>query len=81
MIDLFAGPGGLGEGFSQYPNGGHRGFRIALSIENDPFAHRTLTLRAFAAPTFLNRRWSLFWFHLGLNRLRPNSKLHAQGGG
>jgi DNA (cytosine-5)-methyltransferase 1 len=48
IIDLFAGPGGLGEGFTQLRD--QRGrpiFRIALSIEMDEFAHRTLQLRAF----------------------------------
>lgn len=44
IIDLFAGPGGLGEGFSTY---GKNRFRIALSIEKDPIAHRTLRLRSF----------------------------------
>lgn len=44
IIDLFAGPGGLGEGFSSYDEGR---FRIALSIEKDPVAHRTLRLRSF----------------------------------
>lgn len=48
IIDLFAGPGGLGEGFSRFPIGQKKKpFRIALSIEKDPFAHKTLTLRAF----------------------------------
>jgi DNA (cytosine-5)-methyltransferase 1 len=48
VIDLFAGPGGLGEGFSRHPLGSTtKTFRIALSIENDRFAHETLTLRAF----------------------------------
>ncbi len=46
IIDLFAGPGGLGEGFSSRVDG-LRPFRIAVSVEKDPFAHRTLTLRAF----------------------------------
>jgi DNA (cytosine-5)-methyltransferase 1 len=47
IIDLFAGPGGLGEGFASLLD--HRGnpfFEIGLSIEKDPIAHRTLTLRA-----------------------------------
>ncbi len=48
IIDLFAGPGGLGEGFSALgkPEGRPR-FDIHLSIEKDPIAHRTLELRSF----------------------------------
>src|SRR5579863_6830373 len=48
VIDIFAGPGGLGEGFCSLlsPNG-KRAFKIALSIEKDQFAHQTLTLRSF----------------------------------
>lgn len=47
IIDLFAGPGGLGEGFSApYRDGRPSRFRIALSIEMDPVAHQTLELRA-----------------------------------
>ena len=46
IIDLFAGPGGLGEGFSSEVSG-ERPFRIGVSVEKDPFAHRTLSLRAF----------------------------------
>jgi DNA (cytosine-5)-methyltransferase 1 len=48
IIDLFAGPGGLGEGFSRWLNpSGQRAFRIFRSIEKDPSAHATLRLRAF----------------------------------
>ena len=48
IIDLFAGPGGLGEGFSSLCDSkGRRRFRIALSIEKDPSARQTLRLRAF----------------------------------
>jgi DNA (cytosine-5)-methyltransferase 1 len=49
VIDLFAGPGGLGEGFSRLESGRdrRRPFRIALSIEKDKGAHRTLWLRCF----------------------------------
>lgn len=48
IIDLFAGPGGLGEGFSIFrkDNGIHP-FKIKLSIEKDPDAHKTLLLRSF----------------------------------
>jgi DNA (cytosine-5)-methyltransferase 1 len=48
IIDLFAGPGGLGEGFmSVTDDNGKRAFNIALSIERDEHAHKTLTLRSF----------------------------------
>lgn len=47
IIDLFAGPGGLGEGFASLRgHGGKAFFEIGLSIEKNPVAHRTLTLRA-----------------------------------
>jgi DNA (cytosine-5)-methyltransferase 1 len=47
IIDLFAGPGGLGEGFASVEDSeGQPVFRIALSVEKDPIAHRTLLLRA-----------------------------------
>jgi DNA (cytosine-5)-methyltransferase 1 len=47
VIDLFAGPGGLGEGFSSLRRDGEQVFKIKLSIEKDFFAHQTLQLRAF----------------------------------
>ena len=48
IIDLFAGPGGLGEGFtSVVDKKNNRFFEIALSIERNEFAHKTLTLRSF----------------------------------
>lgn len=43
VIDLFAGPGGLGEGFSREES---VRFDIAISIEKDGMAHETLRLRA-----------------------------------
>ena len=45
VVDLFAGPGGLGEGFSSLSEG--RSFDILVSAEMDPFARSTLRLRAF----------------------------------
>lgn len=45
VVDLFAGPGGLGEGFSSLSGG--RSFDILVSAEMDPFARSTLRLRAF----------------------------------
>lgn len=47
VVDLFAGPGGLGEGFASFVEGGHSPFRIGISIEKEASAHQTLTLRAF----------------------------------
>jgi DNA (cytosine-5)-methyltransferase 1 len=48
IIDLFAGPGGLGEGFTSVVDANNeRFFKILLSIERDDFAHKTLTLRSF----------------------------------
>lgn len=48
IIDIFAGPGGLGEGFSAYLTPQKkRPFNIVLSIEKDTYAHQTLTLRSF----------------------------------
>lgn len=47
IIDLFAGPGGLGEGFSSVLNKSERIFDIKLSIEKDNEAHKTLELRSF----------------------------------
>lgn len=48
VIDIFAGPGGLGEGFSKYRNPyDAMCFNVKLSIEKEEFAHSTLRLRAF----------------------------------
>ncbi len=45
VVDLFAGPGGLGEGFAAY--NGEICFDIVLSIDKDPVACQTLQLRHF----------------------------------
>ena len=48
IIDLFAGPGGLGEGFMSIKNKkGYSIFNIELSIEKEPNAHKTLVWRSF----------------------------------
>ena len=48
VIDLFAGPGGLAEGFSSVEDiNGNRAFKIALSIEKETAPFNTLRLRAF----------------------------------
>ena len=48
VIDIFAGPGGLGEGFSAFrTDAGENPFRIGLSVEKEKDAHETLRLRSF----------------------------------
>ena len=47
VIDLFAGPGGLAEGFSACRAEGRNEFRICFSVEKDQHAHSTLELRSF----------------------------------
>lgn len=50
VIDIFAGPGGLGEGFSSFSPSSKHGFRpfeLAVSAEMEKSAHATLRLRAF----------------------------------
>jgi DNA (cytosine-5)-methyltransferase 1 len=46
VIDLFAGPGGLGEGFSSLKKHGKNVFQLKLSVEKDRSAYQTLILRA-----------------------------------
>lgn len=50
VVDIFAGPGGLGEGFSAFrptANSKRPPFRIAISAEMEEKAAQTLRLRAF----------------------------------
>lgn len=48
VVDLFAGPGGLGEGFaSSVDEKGCSRFTSVVSIERDEFSHQTLLLRHF----------------------------------
>lgn len=47
VVDLFAGPGGLGEGFSRVGGVFNQVFKTVISIEKDPHAIQTLRLRAF----------------------------------
>lgn len=50
VIDIFAGPGGLGEGFSSFesaPQAGSFPFELVVSAEMEVSAHATLRLRAF----------------------------------
>jgi len=45
VIDLFSGPGGLGEGFSSWEDGNR--FKIRATVEMNSQAHATLSLREF----------------------------------
>jgi DNA (cytosine-5)-methyltransferase 1 len=48
IVDLFAGPGGLAEGFSSIRNkDGSRPFQIVLSVEKETSAFETLRFRSF----------------------------------
>lgn len=47
VVDLFAGPGGLAEGFSAFETDGVRPFEICLSVEKEKSAHATLRMRSF----------------------------------
>ncbi|MEO9651657.1 MAG: DNA cytosine methyltransferase [Roseobacter sp.] len=48
IVDLFSGPGGLGEGFCSASSlCGEPRYRLDVSIEKEAAAHKTLTLRAF----------------------------------
>lgn len=48
LVDIFAGPGGLGEGFSAATdNRGRPAFDVVLSVEMERFAFETLHLRTF----------------------------------
>src|SRR6056297_2102279 len=47
LIDLFAGPGGLGEGFAAAGREGAGEIDFRLSVERQPIEVRTLRLRAF----------------------------------
>lgn len=48
VVDLFAGPGGLAEGFSAvHTPAGERAFEIALSVEKESSAFATLRMRSF----------------------------------
>lgn len=58
VVDVFAGPGGLNEGFASYRARGEHPFNIVKSIEMDSVACRTLRLRS-ALRTFTNESGDL----------------------
>lgn len=79
VIDLFAGPGGLGEGFSSLKNdAGERLFDIRLSIEMDKNAHETLRLRSFYRQFKQNEVPDLYYSYIKENNLKKKVKLFAK---
>ena len=86
VVDVFAGPGGLGEGFSSLRRG-KRGasFRSVLSIEQDEWAHKTLLLRHFLKLFNENELPEDYYRYLKgditldeLYRLYPKQKAHSE---
>ena len=77
IVDLFAGPGGLGEGFSRVNDG--NAFKIVVSIEKDPHAIQTLRLRAFyRALVKSEKKLPQAYFDL-LSAKNEKDKIHAIG--
>lgn len=52
VVDLFAGPGGLNEGFARVGEAGKRTFKVVASVEMDARAVETLTMRGAARKLF-----------------------------
>lgn len=63
VIDLFAGPGGLGEGFFNVTKNGNKAFYISLSIEKDRYAIQTLRLRSFLRKLPLRGQKALYSYY------------------
>lgn len=86
VVDIFAGPGGLGEGFSSLRRGERDAcFRSAVSIEQDEFAHRTLMLRHFIRSFSGSELPEDYYRYLRneitleeLYKLHPKQKSHAE---
>ena len=73
IVDLFAGPGGLAEGFSGYRDGSGRApFHVEFSVEKEASAHRTLRLRSFLrqfGDTFPDEYYDVFKGRLEIDDL------------
>jgi DNA (cytosine-5)-methyltransferase 1 len=76
IIDLFAGPGGLSEGFSLINDeNGNRLFDIKLSIEKDEQAHMTLRLRSFYRQFKKEDVPEVYYSYIKENNLKKQAKL------
>jgi len=79
VIDLFAGPGGLGEGFSSVTDdNGNRVFNIKLSIEKDKHAHKTLRLRSFYRQFKEDEVPEIYYSYIKENNNRQQERLFKQ---
>lgn len=76
VVDIFAGPGGLGEGFSSFTHRQLQRFKIAVSIEKDPTARETLKLRSFFRH-FPRAKVPDEYYALARNELRPGELYQA----
>ncbi len=79
VVDLFAGPGGLGEGFASLEVNGRHPYRLVLSVECDSTAHQTLELRAFYRE-FISRNQRVpaaYYRHLRDSSEYPRAALFA----
>lgn len=79
IIDLFSGPGGLGEGFSACPieeGSDKKAFEIAVSIEKEKSAHSTLLLRAFYRKLNDKQKAAYFDFMKGKLGEKPTDQLY-----
>ncbi|MBT4726886.1 MAG: DNA cytosine methyltransferase [Bacteroidetes bacterium] len=79
VIDLFAGPGGLGEGFSSIKDeNGNRFFDLKLSIEKDEHAIQTLRLRSFYRQFNDNEIPPIYYEYVKENNLKTQQELLEQ---
>ncbi|PKD17662.1 DNA methyltransferase [Salegentibacter salinarum] len=77
VIDIFAGPGGLGEGFSSIFENGERVFDIKLSIEKNEHAHQTLLLRSFYRKFPLGKIPDLYYDYIKENNRKKQQDILA----
>ena len=79
VIDLFAGPGGLGEGFSAFQSDSENcPFKIIASVEHEESAHETLTLRAFFRQFPKNEVPSVYYEYIRSGAKEPLEKAFPQ---
>lgn len=77
VVDLFAGPGGLAEGFAAYRPKGSEAFDVKLSVEKEKSAFATLRLRSFfrqfneGAPAEYYQYLAGQWTHENLRSAYP----------